>query len=88
VSLNTRFHVGGAWRLGPRLTAERLSGLTDGSSQTTYIPSMLLDYQRGNKLPAELVKGAPLSYRRSEASAQNCLVLCGSILAVKSATDS
>jgi tetratricopeptide (TPR) repeat protein len=50
VSLNSRFPVGGAWRLGPRFSVERLSGLSDGSSQTTYIPSMLLDWQRNNKL--------------------------------------
>ena len=27
-----------------------LSVLTDGSRQTTYIPSMLIDYQRDNRL--------------------------------------
>ncbi len=50
VSVNSRFPMGGAWRLGPRLTVQRLSGLTDGSTQTSYVPSLLLDYQRNNKL--------------------------------------
>lgn len=50
VSLNSRFPMGGAWRIGPRLTVQRLSGLTDGSTQTTYVPSVLIDYQRTNKL--------------------------------------
>lgn len=50
VSVNTRFPVAGAWRLGPRFSVDRLSGLSDGSTQTSYIPSLLLDYQRGLRL--------------------------------------
>ena len=49
-SLTSRFPIGGAWRLGPRFTVQRLSQLSDGSTQTSYVPSALLDYQRGNKL--------------------------------------
>jgi hypothetical protein len=49
-SLTSRFPVGGAWRLAPRFTVQRLTGQSDGSSQSSYIPSALLDYQRGNKL--------------------------------------
>jgi tetratricopeptide (TPR) repeat protein len=49
-SLTSRFPIGGAWRLAPRFTVQRLTELSDGSSQTSYIPSALLDYQRGNKL--------------------------------------
>jgi hypothetical protein len=50
VSLTSRLPVGGAWRLAPRFTIQRLSDQTDSSSQTSYIPSALLDWQRGNKL--------------------------------------
>jgi hypothetical protein len=51
VSANSRFPVGsGAWRLGPRVTVDRLNSITDGSQNTTYIPSLLLDYQRDRKL--------------------------------------
>jgi tetratricopeptide (TPR) repeat protein len=51
VSANSRFPVGGgAWRLGPRFTVDRLNSITDGSQNTTYIPSLLLDYQRDRKL--------------------------------------
>jgi hypothetical protein len=50
VSLTSRFPVGGAWRLAPRFTVERLNQQSDGSTQTSYIPSALLDWQRGNKL--------------------------------------
>jgi len=42
--------VGGAWRLAPRFTVQRLTDQSDSSSQTSYIPSALLDWQRGNKL--------------------------------------
>ena len=50
VSATLRFPLGGAWRLAPRLSIERLSGLSDGSKETSYLPSALLDYQRGNAL--------------------------------------
>jgi hypothetical protein len=50
VSLTSRLPVGGAWRLAPRFTVQRLSDQSDSSSQTSYIPSALLDWQRGNKL--------------------------------------
>ena len=50
VSLTSRVPVGGAWRLAPRFTVLRLSEQSDASSQMSYIPSALLDYQRGNKL--------------------------------------
>jgi hypothetical protein len=50
VSLTNRLPVGGAWRLAPRFTVQRLSEQNDNSSQTSYIPSALLDWQRGNKL--------------------------------------
>ena len=50
VSTNSRFPIGGAWRLGPRFTVERLNAETDGSTNTTYVPSILFDYERERKL--------------------------------------
>ncbi len=50
LSATSRFPIGGAWRLGPRFTMNRLDVSTDGSRETTYIPSVLIDYQRNNKL--------------------------------------
>jgi hypothetical protein len=50
VSLTSRLPVGGAWRLAPRFTVQRLTDQSDSSTQTSYIPSALLDWQRGNKL--------------------------------------
>ena len=62
VNLTSRFPVGGAWRLAPRFTVQRLTGQSDGSSQSSYIPSALLDYQRGNKL-LQLEVGGELGSR-------------------------
>ncbi len=64
ISLTTRFAVGGAWRLGPRFTMDRLDVSSDGSRQTTYIPSVLLDYQRDNKL-FQFEAGGQLGSRES-----------------------
>ena len=63
-SLTSRFPVGGAWRLAPRLTVDRLSQLTDGSSETSYLPSVLLDYQRNNKL-LQIEAGGQLGHREA-----------------------
>jgi len=64
MSLTTRFPVGGAWRLAPRFTVERLNEQSQGSSQTSYLPSGLLDYQRGNKL-LQLEFGGELGSREA-----------------------
>ena len=50
LSTNSRFPIFGAWRLGPRFTINRLNADTDNSTQTTYVPSILLDYERERKL--------------------------------------
>ncbi len=64
VAYTTRFPLGGAWRLGPRISIDRLSGLSDGSSQTSYVPSLLLDYQRGLRL-LQLEVGGQLGQREA-----------------------
>src|SRR6516162_3591812 len=64
LSFTSRFPVGGAWRLAPRFTVERLNEESDGSSQTSYIPSALLDWQRGNKL-LQLEVGGELGSREA-----------------------
>ena len=70
VSLTSRFPVGGAWRLGPRLTVDRLSQLSDGSNETSYIPSLLLDYQRNNRL-LQIEVGGQLGHREAFLQLQN-----------------
>ena len=64
VSATSRFPIGGAWRLGPRFTIDRLTALSDGSLQTTYIPSALLDWTRGRWL-VQLDTGAELGRRQA-----------------------
>jgi len=64
VSLNSRFPVGGAWRLGPHLTVDRLKTPTDVSSETTYLPSVLVDYRHGRGL-FQLEVGGLLGYREA-----------------------
>jgi tetratricopeptide (TPR) repeat protein len=63
-SLTLRFPLGGAWRLAPRFTVERLSQLSDGGNETSYIPSALLDYQRSNYL-VQFETGAQLGSREA-----------------------
>jgi hypothetical protein len=47
VSLAARLPVGGAWRLGPRLRVDRRESQLDGVTETLYVPTLRLDYQRG-----------------------------------------
>ena len=47
VLLAARLPVGGAWRFGPRLRLDRRESSFDGASETTYVPMLRLDYQRG-----------------------------------------
>jgi hypothetical protein len=50
LSASSRFPIGGAWRIGPRLSVDHRDIASDGSTQFTVLPSMLIDYQRGRKL--------------------------------------
>ncbi|MBS0579516.1 MAG: SPOR domain-containing protein [Proteobacteria bacterium] len=64
ISTNSRFPLSGSWRIGPRFAVDRLSGLADGGKSTTYIPSVLLEYQRNNKL-LQLDVGGELGQREA-----------------------
>jgi tetratricopeptide (TPR) repeat protein len=64
IAATSRFPIGGAWRLGPRFMIDRLTALSDGSQQTTYIPSALLDWTRGRWL-VQLDTGAELGRRQA-----------------------
>ncbi|HET7756315.1 MAG TPA: SPOR domain-containing protein [Steroidobacteraceae bacterium] len=63
-AITSRFPIGGAWRLGPRFTVDRLTQTINGSTETTYIPSALLDWQRGRWL-FQLDTGAELGSREA-----------------------
>ncbi|MBV9619632.1 MAG: SPOR domain-containing protein [Gammaproteobacteria bacterium] len=64
VSLNSRFPIGGAWRLGPRLTIDRLNARAEGTNQLSYLPSLLLDWQRSNRL-LQVEAGGQLGHREA-----------------------
>ncbi|HEV2284694.1 MAG TPA: hypothetical protein VGR80_01530, partial [Steroidobacteraceae bacterium] len=64
IAATSRFPIGGAWRLGPRFSIYQLTSLTDGSKETTYIPSALLDWTRGRWL-FQLDTGAELGHREA-----------------------
>jgi tetratricopeptide (TPR) repeat protein len=64
IAATSRFPIGGAWRLGPRLSVYRLTALSDGSRETTYIPSALLDWTHGRWL-LQLDTGAELGRREA-----------------------
>jgi tetratricopeptide (TPR) repeat protein len=64
VAITSRFPIGGAWRLGPRFSVDRLTQSLDGSVETTYIPSALLDWERGRWL-FQLDTGAELGSREA-----------------------
>jgi hypothetical protein len=50
LSASSRFPLNGAWRIGPRLTIDRRNLIIDGSTELTYIPSVLIDYQKDRRL--------------------------------------
>ncbi|HYL00654.1 MAG TPA: SPOR domain-containing protein [Steroidobacteraceae bacterium] len=63
-SATSRFPIGGSWRLGPRFSVDRLTDASTGSTETTYIPSALLDWERGRWL-FQLDTGAELGSREA-----------------------
>ena len=69
-SASARFPLIGAWRLGPRLTVDRRVLVTDNSTELTYIPSALLDFQRGLKL-LQFEIGGELGKRDAVTQIQN-----------------
>jgi len=70
VSINSRLPIGPVWRIGPRLTVERLNAQSDGSQETSYIPSLLLDYQRERSL-FQFEVGGQLGQRQAFLQMQN-----------------
>ena len=50
LSATSRMPIGGDWRLGPRLTIDHRQLSSDGSTELSFLPSALIDYQRGRRL--------------------------------------
>jgi len=70
LSASSRFPIGGAWRIGPRLSIDHRSITTDGSTQVTILPSMLVDYQRGHNL-LQLEVGGQTGKRNAAVQTEN-----------------
>jgi hypothetical protein len=70
VSASSRFPLTSAWRIGPRLTIDKRNLVIDNSDELTYIPSVLLDYQRGRRL-LQFEAGGQLGKRDAELQTQN-----------------
>jgi hypothetical protein len=70
VAATTRMPVGGNWRLGPRLTIDRRQLASDDSTELSFLPSVLLDYQRGQRL-LQFEAGGQLGKRDSSVQTQN-----------------
>ena len=69
-SASARFPLVGAWRIGPRLSVDRRALVADDSTELTYIPSVLVDYQRGLRL-LQLEIGGQLGKRDALLETQN-----------------
>ena len=63
LALAARMPVGGAWRLGPRLRVDRRESTLDAATETLYVPTLRLDYQRGRAW-LECEAGAELGERQ------------------------
>src|SRR3984893_3514703 len=70
LSVSSRFPIGGAWRLGPRLSVDHTDIVSDGSTQFTVLPSLLVDYQRGRKL-LQLEVGGQTGRRNATQQTEN-----------------
>jgi hypothetical protein len=70
IGATSRMPIGGAWRLGPRLSIDHRQLASDGSKELSFVPSALLDYQRGRRL-LQFEVGGQLGKRDSSVQTQN-----------------
>jgi tetratricopeptide (TPR) repeat protein len=64
LNLDSRFSVGRAWRINPRLRVDYRDITTDGSTQWSYTPGLRLEYRPGRTLKFELQAGKEFSTRQ------------------------
>ncbi|MGE0115480.1 MAG: SPOR domain-containing protein [Steroidobacteraceae bacterium] len=69
IGLTTRFPLSGAWRIGPRLTVNHRTLIGDSSTETIFVPALLLDYQR-NRKQLQLETGGQLGKRSTTQQSQ------------------
>jgi hypothetical protein len=70
LGVTSRMPIGGAWRLGPRLTIDHRQLASDGSKELSLVPSALLDYQRGRNL-LQFEVGGQIGKRDNQVQTQN-----------------
>jgi hypothetical protein len=64
LNLDSRFSVGRAWRISPRLRIDYREITTDASTQWSYTPGLRLEYRPGRTLRFELQAGKEFSTRQ------------------------
>lgn len=64
LNLDSRFSVGRAWRISPRLRIDYREITTDTSTQWSYTPGLRLEYRPGRTLRFELQAGKEFSTRQ------------------------
>ena len=70
IAATSRMPIGGAWRLGPRLTIDHRQLSSDGSTELSLVPSVLIDYQRGQRL-LQFEAGGQIGKRDNSVQTQN-----------------
>lgn len=64
LNLDSRFSLGRAWRIGPRLRIDYRDITTDASTQWSYTPGLRVEYRLGRTLRFELQAGKEFSTRQ------------------------
>jgi hypothetical protein len=70
IAATSRRPIGMSWRVGPRLTVQRRTLASDGSTQLNLVPSVLIDFQRGRTL-LQFDAGGELGKRDALQQTQN-----------------
>ena len=68
LNIDSRFQVGRAWRISPRIRVDYRKFSTDGSEQWIYTPGLRLEYRLGRKVRFELMAGKQYSTRELTSS--------------------
>jgi hypothetical protein len=70
VSWDARFALPGAWRIGPRITVERINDPAIGGKQTLYLPEIRSDWTSRRQI-FEIIGGYQLTTQTALQQLQN-----------------
>jgi len=70
IAATNRMPIGGSWRLGPRFTIDHRQLSSDGSTELSFVPSVLIDYQHGQRL-LQFEAGGQIGKRDNSLQTQN-----------------